>query len=390
LKLFIYTSYFLALLISLSAQEVEDYKEIHSNDNSTLLEIENNNTNIALIGEKNETKSKELYLRYTKYPASVYAKQQFAVELEAIILTPSDKFDSIVSTYTNGRKINITSGDIHWELVDDNVYKTKIIYKILNKKFKLPTIHLTLKLGGTEVNHVQVKAPSISYSSIGINQNNFSNVIANNLTVKDTQIKQYNNKMLMVILNIKALESNLEDFNLSQFSEQGINSFENNYPIQNILYYAIIPSHLNNIKFNYYNPILAKFITIKLPVSLEDILVSTQTDLNPNNKNLLIYKKIILLAFLIIMILFYLFTRKKAFIAVALIASVIAISLFIPNKKILLRPGTKVYILPTQLSTVYKITNKTLQAEFLMEKNKFTKILFKNKNIGWIKTSDIK
>jgi uncharacterized pyridoxamine 5'-phosphate oxidase family protein len=63
---------------------------------------------------------------------------------------------------------------------------------------------------------------------------------------------------------------------------------------------------------------------------------------------------------------------------------------FIPNSRIILPKDTKIYILPTSSSTIYKIVQKKSEVEVLIKKDKFIKVLFKNKNIGWVKKDDIK
>jgi len=351
---------------------------------------------IFLNAQQLNTNSKELYLKYTKYPKIIYTNQRFSVELEAIILSDKTKFNVLTSSYHNGKNIEILTKNVYWENISNNRYKATIDYKVKNRYFKLPDIRLALEFDSEdnyfendEYNYIEIAPPKIKYTTIAINQNSFSNIIATDLRIKSVTAKQYNNKMLMVVCNIEATNSNLEEFKLAKFEEQGINSFEDDYPNQSIFYYLIVPSHINSINFNYFNPKLDKFVDVKLPIMLEDNLISTQTDLNPNNGNMLKYKKIIVLIFLMILIIIYLFKRNIITIIFILVVSYMAVMLFIPNKKIILHKDTKVYILPTQTSTIYKIINKKQEVEILLTKQKFIKVLFKNKNIGWIKEKDV-
>lgn len=344
----------------------------------------------ALCEEISTVTSKELYIKYIKYPNTIYGKQRFAVELEARVLSTKNSFDYVSATYHDGYNIELVSGEISWENIGNNIYTTKILYKVQNKDFKLPIIRLSLELDDQEVNHIEIKAPSINYTQIAINQENFSNIIASDLYIKKIQTKQYNNKMLMIVCNIEAQNSNLEEFYLSKFNDQGMTSFENNYPIQSIFYYLIVPSHIDNISFSYYNPKTLQFINVELPVILEENLVSTQTDLNPNSGNMLRYKQIIVLLLLISCVIIYFITKNKFFILLIIIFLIITIKLMLPNKKIIIAENTKVYILPTKLSTIYQTIDTESEAEILMEKDKFIKIIFKNKNIGWVNKNDIK
>jgi uncharacterized pyridoxamine 5'-phosphate oxidase family protein len=59
--------------------------------------------------------------------------------------------------------------------------------------------------------------------------------------------------------------------------------------------------------------------------------------------------------------------------------------LFVPNTKILLEPDTKIYILPTKHSTIFNKLEQKELVEIINKKKNYLKVLFENKNIGWIK-----
>jgi hypothetical protein len=359
----------------------------------------------------NTIKSKNLYLKYTKYPKVIFTNQRFSVELEAVILIPKNKFNTLRISYEYEKNIQILDSNISWEKISNNRYSTKINFKVTKKKFNIPTIKLTVQnsktikssifvgdneIGGNNIitqdvviyntiDYIKVDAPKIKYSTIAINQMNFSKIIADNLIIKDVKINQYNNKMLMVLLNIEATNSNLEEFYLDKFQEQDIKDFKNHLQQQKMFYYLIVPNHINNILFNYYNPKLSKFINIKIPINLEEDLISTQSNLDPQDNSLLVYKITILGILIIVLLLLYLKTSNKLLILISLILLGIFIKIILPNKTIYLQPNRKIYILPTNLSTIYKDINITTKVEILKEKNGFLKILFQNKNVGWIK-----
>jgi len=360
-------------------------------------------------------KSKNLYLKYTKYPKVIFTNQRFSVELEAIILIPEDKFTTLKTSYEYEKNIQILDSNISWKKISNNRYSTKINFKVTQKDFNIPTIKLTIQnsktiqssifvgdseIGGNNIitqnvviyntlDYIKVNAPKIKYSNIAVNQINFSKVIADNLIVKDIKTNQYNNKMLMVLLNIEATNSNLEEFYLDKFQEQDIKDFENNSQQQEMFYYLIVPNHTNNILFNYYNPKLSKFINIKIPINLEEDLISTQSNLNPQDNSLLVYKITILGILIIAFLLLYLKTSNKLLIVINLILLAIFIKIILPNKTIYLLPNTKIYILPTNLSTIYQDINITTKVEILKERNGFLKILFQNKNVGWVKSKNV-
>ena len=147
----------------------------------------------ALCEEISTITSKELYIKYTNYPNTVYDKQRFSVTLEARILTNRDDFNSIMTTFQNNKSVDILTKNIIWKDIGNNIYTTTIAYKVRDKHFKLPTIRLTLEHFGEgyrKVDFIEIKAPSINYTQIAINQENFSNIIASDLYIK--KFKQNN------------------------------------------------------------------------------------------------------------------------------------------------------------------------------------------------------
>jgi hypothetical protein len=64
------------------------------------------------------------------------------------------------------------------------------------------------------------------------------------------------------------------------------------------------------------------------------------------------------------------------------------IGLFVYNKNplnsIKIDKGAEIKILPTEKSTIFYITNRTIYAQKLDSKDSYTKILLPNGKIGWI------
>ncbi len=320
----------------------------------------------------------------------MYSQQRFTVEVEARILSNDDDYYDIVTTYSNEKNIDILDEDISWlPQGNEDKYTAKITYKARDKDFVLPTLKLAVSQYDKDIDFVILKPPKIKYNKIAINQERFSNVIADDLQIKEIKVRQYNNKMLMLVVHIETINGNLEEFNIKRFKEQGVESFEDHYPLQIVYYYIVVPNYLDSIEFDYYNPKSSSFVTVEVPIILEEDLVSTQTDLNPHEGNLLFYKQASSLIVILLFMLFYVKTRYKIFGLFIFIFIIVFIKLILPNEKVYLQKDTKVYILPTKLSTVYKITDKNDEVEILMKRENFVKVLFKNKNIGWVKENDI-
>ncbi len=334
--------------------------------------------------------SNNLYLKYTSYPELVYSQQRFTVKLEAIILIDVDEYTDIVTTLYDEKNIELSKQEIVWiEKAEGEGYTANITFKAYNKAFTLPTIKLTIMEDDEEVDSVSANPPEIKIHKIAINQDKFSQIIADKLEIRSVKTKQLNNEMLMSTIHIEAINGNLEEFYLKKFKEQNIIEFDNNYLSQSLYYSVVFPKYIKEINFDYYNPILAEFINVQLPIFLEEDLVSTQTDLNPYDNSMLLYKQIALFVLILIFVLIYLKNRSKLAITFAILFAIPWISLMLPNSIIDISKGTKVYILPTTTSTVYKILEKRQEVEVLIKQEKFIKVLFQNKHIGWIKRNDI-
>ena len=337
-----------------------------------------------------EIESKELYLEYNSHPQRVFTGQKFDIELKALILKDENAYDKIVTTFTTEDNIEILTEDIVWIKNKSSEYIATVSYKVFQSDFVLPKITLALSKNEEIIDFISIESPKIQYEKIAVNQKLFSKVIAKKLEIFTVKTKQYTNNILHTTINLKAINANLEDFMLNTYGDdQGINSLNDMYPEQNLYYYVMIPSHTKQIKFTYYNTDAKDFVTMTIPIILDDELVSTQTELNPYNSSVLIYKQIMSGAILIIFILMFILKRKNIYLVFITLFIVILAYLFIPNKKILLNENIKVYILPTNSSTVFKSLESKQIVEIVNENDHFIKVLFDNESIGWIKKNDI-
>lgn len=339
--------------------------------------------------ESKTTPSKEIYLSYSQYPKRVFTGQKFQVELKAIIVKSRTSYDDIITTLGEGESIEILTQNIQWNEELDGSYTAKLQFKADDKPFVLPQVTMALLKNGQVIDHAKLLPISIEYEQIAINQSLFSNIIAKDIKVNNVTTKQYSNTQLHTTLHIEGIESNLEDIYLRSYGDQGTSSLVEDSQKQSLYYYVITPIHIKEITFSYYNTVENSFIKIELPIILEEELVSTQTELNPYYNSMLLYKQIALGVVLGVFLILYAFQRDLIYLIIVTILIIILAYMFIPNEKILLEEGVKVYILPTSNSTVYKtLENKEIVEKVYIE-NGFVKIIFSNDIVGWIKQSDL-
>jgi hypothetical protein len=344
----------------------------------------------SFINANENIKSKEIYLQFETYPKRVFTGQKFEVVLKAKILKDPTSYENIVTTVADESDIELLTKSIYWEKQKDGQYKTTLTFKAQDKKFIMPKITLALMKGEEIIDYATSESIAIKYQKIAINQKLFSSIIAKNIKINSVKTKQYSNTQLHNTIEIEGIRSNLEDIKLISYEDQGISDISSSYPFQTVFYYVITPINTKQIDFTYYNTESNEFIKMQVPIILAEELVSTQTELNPYNSSILLYKQSAVAVLLVLFLILYFITKNLNHLIIVSFLIVLMAYLFMPNKKTLLHENTNVYILPTTNSTVYKKLDTKFIVQILNKKNGFVKVLFKNNSIGWVKEHDIK
>ncbi|MCG3719840.1 hypothetical protein L5F50_11655, partial [Aliarcobacter butzleri] len=317
-------------------------------------------------------------------PDSVYKNQRFEVTVKALITT--DNFTNLTTTFSNSSNIELLNENNPWKKISNDTYENSYFFKVKNGNFKLPNIEVNLWNQNLLVDSSQLSPSLIRYSEIGKSDERFSNIIADNIILKAYKTKQYNNNSALTIIDIDAINSNLEDFKLKNVEEQGLSNLKEWEDIQNLVYYFVTPIYQKNLTFTYYNTKTNSFKDVKVPLVLQNELVSTQTDLNPNDSTFEKYKKIAAIVVFVIFLLIFIWKRYKIVLFLTIISLITAVLYNLPNSTGIVKPDSFVYILPTKNSTIFFKVDKEEKVEVLQTKNGFIKVLgVDNGFIGWIK-----
>ena len=218
----------------------------------------------------------------------------------------------------------------------------------------------------------------------------FNNVIANKLDITSHKEKRYDDKSILVLMEINATNSNLEDFHLSFAKREALDSFEEHLSWQKVYYVCVIPKYQKEFKFKYFNALNGKFVRVSFPVILADATLSTQLGLDPKKSKFFLYKVIAMLFVALLFILIYI--RYKSYFALTI---GIAIMLYVVFTKLItstitINKDINIRILPTQNSTIFFKTPKKIDAKVILKKRGYTKVLLPNGKIGWIKDDELK
>lgn len=328
--------------------------------------------------------AKNLYLSYKEIPNSVYKNQKFEIVVKALITT--DDFDNLSTSFSNSTNINVMNPNNPWKKVSEDTYENSYYFKVKNSNFKLPDINVRLMNKGLIIDESMLTNTPIRYSDVAKGDDRFSNLIAEKVVLKAYKTKQYNNKEALTIIDIDAINSNLEDFKLKSVEEQGVSAIKETGNTQNLVYYFVTPIYQKNLVFTYFNTNTKSLKDIKIPLILQNELVSTQTDLNPNDSSFEKYKKVATIIVFIVFLLLFIWKRKKIFLFLTLLFFIIALFYNLPNETGTVKKDSFVYILPTKNSTIFFKIDVEQKVEILDKKNGFIKVLgLDNGFIGWIK-----
>ena len=328
--------------------------------------------------------AKNLYLSYKKIPNQVYKNQKIEVIVKALITT--DNFDNLSTSFSNSTNVTVLNANSSWRKVSNDTYENSYYFKAKSSNFRLPDISVKLQSNGSVLDESSLSSPSIRYSDIGTGDSRFAGIMADKFILKAYKTKQYNNKEALTIIDIDAQNSNLEDFKLQGITEQGVSAIKEENGKQNLVYYFVTPIFEKKVVFTYYNLATKSFKDITIPLILQNELVSTQTDLNPNDSTFERYKKIFAIIVFALFLILLIIKRNKILIFLTILTFIIALSYNLPNSKGLVKKDSYVYILPTKNSTIFFKVENDQKVEILQRKNGFIKVLgLDNDFIGWIK-----
>jgi hypothetical protein len=332
--------------------------------------------------------SKNLYLSYTKIPTNVYKNQKIEVVVKALITT--NNFNDLSTTFSNSSNLTILNPKNPWKKISDDTYENSYYFKVKQGTFKFPDIKVELLADNSVIDSSDLAAANPKYSDVGKGDERFSGVIADDFILKAYKTKQYNNNEALTIIDIDAINSNLEDFKLKEFDEQGASALKEIDGKQNLVYYFVTPIHKKKLIITYYNTKTKSLKDITIPILLQNELVSTQTDLNPNDSSFEIYKKVAVASLFIGFLILFILKRKKIFLIISLIFLIISIIYFLPNSIGIAKKDSFVYILPTKNSTIFFKLQNDQNVEILDKKNGFIKVLGRDSDfIGWIKEESL-
>jgi hypothetical protein len=290
-----------------------------------------------------------------------YYKNQI-VNLQIKILTPKNKE---INFSLNQGELNIT--------------KKPYIY-LLNLKFKNNS-NITLKILSNDFNKT-ININSLFKTKTIDKIPKFSNLLADDIKILNLISALTNNKILLSF-TIKAKNANLKDFKINK--DENLTIINDN----EATYYTYLPKHTKKFIFYYFNTTDENYKKITIPIILKEETISTQTDINPEEKTFFTPFTILILGIIAFFIIIFLIYQNIFILIIPIILSIYLIINHMPKGEKILKKDSPVKILPTQNSTIFYRPIVDTKVKILNKIDGYTKIKINNK-IGWVKNEYLK
>ena len=333
-------------------------------------------------------KVKELLLKATNVPKNVVIGEIFSVE---IVADTQNDFEFELETQLDETNIKwLNKKNFQWVKSEDNKYVGTFYLEATSIDAKTLKVGLDLKRNGEnyQSSSINIFLPKLKELR---SDENYNHIVADNLEVKKFKTTKFDDINNIMVVEIYGNNVDLSAFNIENKTilKQGVDTINGDFNSQSAYYFAVFKPNKKSLDFNYYNLKKAKFESFSLPVSVEDDDVSTQIGLNPKQSEFSTYKDVTIYSCAVIFILLAIWRRRLSYFFVATIFIALGIYTYNPFGKAILKPDISVSILPTKNSTIFYTSHKNENVEILDTKGDYSKILFADGKIGWVKKDNL-
>jgi len=249
-------------------------------------------------------------------------------------------------------------------------------------------VHIPRLFINNDGNEFTLPGKTVSLGSLEV-RDDFCGVLAADMKIENSQVSNYDEKNNLVTLSIDAFEANLEDMYLNNVLESGIEHLQRAKSKVISEFYFVIPDSQKSISFTYFNTIQNQFVTMTTPIKLQNNTVVSQTDLNPKEDSFDLLKKYTLMILLAFFLLMFLLKRDFFYLVLGTVTFITLLTLYVPHKKICVKQGSPLFVLPTETSTMSTKIDEEFTTSLLGEHGEYKKVEYQNGMIGWIKNEDV-
>jgi hypothetical protein len=348
--------------------------------------------------------NKVLYLNYDGVPKRVIQGEIFSVDIKT--LSTVGMSEEIVYEFSNFYGLDILNDTPEREYRDKYIYD-KFYFLATQSRAKLPDIVASLELEDAPLsddinssieqnstfNDIKYDDSFIRGSKLNVialnPKSNFSNIIANNFELIDYKTTTYDNNHNIIVFVAKAQNCDISKLSFENVYKQGVESLNDSIHDSRITYFLVIDKRVENFNFSYFNLLKNRYISINIPIVVEDDSVATQTDLKPKDHSHNKIKAAVAFAIALVVLALAVIRRKYIYIVLIVIPLGYMIYVMIPSKQVCIKAGANIYLLPVKNGTIFEKTNTKY---YLLEEGSvqdFKKVKLYNDKIGWVKNEDI-
>ncbi|WP_309499909.1 hypothetical protein [Sulfurovum sp.] len=317
--------------------------------------------------------------RYSYMPKKVYKNQLFPV---TIISTGELASENPEFTFDRASDMQpLFSEPLIVKNGNDSFYT--FYFKASESDIHIPQLFISSQDGA-----YSLEAKTIPMGALK-KRKDFCHVLAADMKIKNSQVSNYDEKHHIVTLSIEAFEANIEDMMLNNVLESDVETLRREHAKVEAEFYVVLPVEVKLLKFTYFNTIKRQYVFLEVPVVVADASVTAQSDLNPVEDSFEKLKRYILMFLLGFFFIMFLIKRDFFYLVFATVSLITLLTLYIPHKKICVKQGASLYILPTQTGTISTKIDQDMDTMLLGEREGFKKVEYKEGVIGWIKNEDL-
>lgn len=351
---------------------------------TSLAARESTNTASSFFNIAQPELQKVLYLSYEEVPKRVVKGEIFSITLK-VLSTLKDK-NNIEYKFTDNTGLKPLNLIPHREKRGKYLFE-RFYFLTTGTVARLPDIeagiadsdqYKTTTLKGNELNVITLNPAK-----------NFSNIIANSFDITDYKTTTFDDKHNIIIFIAEATNSDISAIKFNNVFKQGIESITESYLDSKVTYFLIVDKGIENFSFSYFNLLENKFVTLNIPIVVEEDSVTTQSDLKPTSQSHEILKIKIAAAFTIVGLIFILWRKKYIYLIFILIPAAYIAYLAVPSQDVCINQGAKIHLLPVNNGTIFETTQTQIHLKKEGSVTDFVKVKLPNEKIGWVKNEDI-
>lgn len=351
---------------------------------TSLLARENASVGSSFFNVASPEFQKVLYLNYEQVPKRVVKGEIFSITLKVLsTIKDTNNINYEFSDYKGLKPLNLIP---YREKRGKYLFETFYFLTIGNIA-KLPNIEASIT-GYDSYKSTTLEGNNLNVITLNPDKN-FSNIIANSFEITDYKTTTFDDKHNIIIFIAEATNSDISAIKFNNVFKQGIESITESYRDSKVTYFLIVDKGIENFSFSYFNLLQNKFLTLNIPIIVEEDSVTTQSDLKPTSQSHEILKIKIATVITVAGLIFIIWRKKYIYLILILIPATYIGYLAIPSQDVCINKGAKIHLLPVNNGTIFETTQEQIHLQKEGSVTDFVKVKLPNEKIGWVKNEDI-